>query len=63
MLKKSDAVKMFGKGKHLAAALGKTPGAIGHWDEDLTEDQINMVVGAAYRRHIPIPESVFKFRR
>ena len=59
MLKKSEAVKMFGQGQLLAEALGVTPGAVGHWDETLTERRVNEIVGAAYRRRMTIPDKVF----
>jgi hypothetical protein len=56
---KKLAKKMFGKHKILAEALGKTTGAIGHWKDPLTEDQKNMIVGAAARRRMPLPDEVF----
>jgi UTP--glucose-1-phosphate uridylyltransferase len=61
-MKKKDAVKLFGNTlSDLGKALGgKGRSAISQWPEDLTEDQTNMVIGAAVRRGIPIPDSLIK---
>jgi hypothetical protein len=61
-MKKQDAVKLFGSTlSDLGKALGgKGRSAISQWPDDLTEDQINMVIGAAVRRGIYIPESILK---
>jgi len=61
-MKKQDAVKLFGSTlSDLGNALGgKGRSAISQWPDDLKEDQINMVIGAAVRRGIYIPERILK---
>jgi hypothetical protein len=52
---KKEAVKIFGKTQvDLAKALGKTKSAIGQWGDDLTDDQVRMVLGEAFLRGIPV---------
>jgi hypothetical protein len=46
---KSDAVNLFGSVAKLAGALGITQQAIYQWDEDLTQQRADWVVGAALR--------------
>jgi hypothetical protein len=57
-MKKQDAIKLFGSTlEHLGKALGgKGKSAISQWPEILDEDKKNMVIGAAYRRGIKIPD-------
>lgn len=55
-MKKQEAIKIFGtRSIDLAKALGRVKSAISQWPEDLTEDQINMVVGAAIRSGRAVP--------
>ncbi len=56
-MKKSEAIKIFGgKSIDLAKALGRHKSAISQWPENLTNDQVNMVIGAAVRSGIEIPK-------
>jgi len=56
-MKKSEAIKIFGdKAKDLAAAVKRGRSAISQWPDDLTNDQINLVIGAAIRSGKSIPE-------
>ncbi len=56
-MKKSEAIKIFGgKAKDLAVAVRRCKSSISQWPEDLTEDQINLVIGAAVRNGKGIPE-------
>lgn len=58
---KNEAIKLFGKTlQNLGDALGKTKSAISQWPEELDEDKKNMVIGAAVRRGIPVPEHLLK---
>ena len=60
MIKKQDAIELLGgKAVRLSEVLNKTRSAISQWGDDLTDDQINMVIGAAWRKGIEIPD---KFR-
>ena len=60
-MKKIEAINLFGgKATFLAKALGKTKSAISQWPEDLDENQINMVIGAAYRHGVYIPDQFKK---
>jgi len=61
-MKKQDAVNLFGKTlKELGVALGgKGKSAISQWPDVLTEDQKNMVIGAAVRRGIDVPKELLK---
>lgn len=61
-MKKKDAVKLFGKTlSDLGNALGgKGRSAISQWPDELTEDQTNMVIGAAVRHGIHIPDALIK---
>ena len=59
-MKKQDAIELLGgKAVRLSEVLNKTRSAISQWGDDLTDDQINMVIGAAWRKGIEIPD---KFR-
>lgn len=55
---KSQALKIFGGNNKLAKALGKTPGAVSQWREELTEDQKNLVIGCAIRKAIEVPDEL-----
>lgn len=56
---KKDAIRIFGKYQvDLANALGKSKSAINQWADDLTVDQIRMVIGEAYIQGKEIPESI-----
>ncbi|MCK9394189.1 MAG: Cro/CI family transcriptional regulator [Methylobacter sp.] len=61
-MKKKEAIKLFGTTlTDLGNALGgKTKSAISQWPDDLSEDQKNMVIGAAVRKGIKVPESLLK---
>lgn len=61
-MKKQDAIKLFGKTlQDLGNALGgKGRSAISQWNDDLSEDQKNMVIGAAIRKGIQVPEHLLK---
>lgn len=48
-MRKKDAVKIFKNSRGLATAVGVTPQYISRWPEQLTQRQIDWVVGAAYR--------------
>jgi hypothetical protein len=54
---KQDAIKLFGgMQKNLADALKKTEGAISQWPDELNDNQVNIVIGAAVRRRIAVPD-------
>ena len=57
-MKKSDAIKLFGTTlKDLGEALGgRGKSAISQWPDVLDEDKKNMVIGAAVRKGIKIPD-------
>jgi len=60
-MKKKDAIKLFGK---TLADLGEAmnhrgKSSICRWEDELSEDQTNMVIGAAVRRGIKIPKILF----
>ena len=47
---KSDAIRIFGSTvTEMAAAIGVTRSAVSQWPEQLTQPQIDRVVGAAVR--------------
>jgi UTP--glucose-1-phosphate uridylyltransferase len=47
---KSDAIRIFGSTvTEMAAAIGVTRSAVSQWPEQLTQHQIDRVVGAAVR--------------
>lgn len=46
---KKEAAELFGNYAKLARALGITKSAISGWPDDLRQDQIDRVVGAAIR--------------
>lgn len=49
-MKKSEAIRMIGStATELAAAVGVTSSAVSQWPDDLTQNQIDRVVGAAVR--------------
>lgn len=55
---KSDAIKIFGTtAVDLGNAVGLTKGRISQWDDELTQKQTDLVIGAAVRLGKPIPES------
>lgn len=49
MMRKEDAIRMFGDVASLAAALGITRQAIYQWPDDLAQDQADRINGAALR--------------
>jgi transcriptional regulator with XRE-family HTH domain len=57
-MKKTDAVRLFGKVKDLAEALGVTSSAVSQWPEQLPVRLADQVRGAAARlgRSMPGPE-------
>lgn len=57
---KTQAKQLFGGNNKLALALKKTPGAVSQWNEELTEDQKNLVVGCAIRHSILIPDEILR---
>ena len=57
---KKDAVKLFGGNSKLAKALGKTPGAVSQWTDEMTEQRINEVIGCAVRKGVNIPLELLK---
>ena len=59
-MKKSDAIKIFGGNNKLAKALGKTPGAVSQWDEEMSEQRINEIIGCAVRKEVRIPKEFLK---
>jgi hypothetical protein len=59
IMTKTEVINMFGgKRVNVSKAINRTKALISQWPENLTEDQINMVVGAAYRLGKTIPDSV-----
>jgi DNA-binding XRE family transcriptional regulator len=61
MMKKQEAINIFGtKQKEMADALGKSKSAISQWGDDLTSEQINLVLGAALRSGKKIPGKFIK---
>lgn len=61
-MKKRDAVNLFGSTlAELGQALGgKSKSAMSQWSDEITNDQKNMVIGAAVRKGIEIPKSLLK---
>lgn len=61
-MKKRDAIKLFGSTlEDLGKALGnRGKSAISQWPEELDEDKKNMVIGAAVRRGIKVPDELLK---
>jgi hypothetical protein len=61
-MKKDDAKNLFGGTlESLGKALGnRSKSAISQWPDELTEDQVNMVIGAAVRHGIVVPEEWLK---
>jgi hypothetical protein len=58
---KKEAISLFGKrSKDLAAALGKGESALSQWPEELDNDKTNLVLGAAVKRGIVIPDRFLK---
>lgn len=59
-MKKDEAKKLFGGTiEKLGKAVGRGKSAISQWPEDLTDDQINLVLGAAIRRGIRVPKELY----
>lgn len=52
---KSEAIKIFGSGAEMARALTVTASAVSQWPEQLTQRQIDQVVGAAVRLGLAVP--------
>lgn len=46
---KTDAIQLFGSQTALARALGLTDSAVSQWPEELTQERIDRVTGAAIR--------------
>lgn len=59
-MKKTDAIKLFGGNTKLAKALGKTPGAVSQWSEDMPQNRVNEIVGCAVRHGLKVPNELFK---
>ena len=60
-MKKQDAINLFGgKAIYLAKAIGRGKSAISQWPEDLDNDRINLVIGAAVRSGLKIPKNLIK---
>ena len=58
---KKEAIGLFGKThKALADAINRSRVLITMWPDELTEDQKNMVVGAATRKGIKVPKELLK---
>ena len=58
-MKKEDAKKLFGGTlQTMGKAIGRTKSAISQWPDELTEDQNNIVVGAAVRKGIHVPKEL-----
>ena len=56
-MKKQEAISLFGsKQQHLANAVGRGRSAISQWNDELTQDQINLVLGSAVRLGKKIPK-------
>lgn len=56
-MRKIDACKLLSTNQTgLAKILLKTKGAISQWDNELTDERVNIVLGAAARRGINIPD-------
>lgn len=56
-MKKEDAKQLFGGTLALMGkAIGRTKSAISQWPEELTDDQSNLVVGAAIRQGKKVPK-------
>lgn len=49
-MKKIEAIKLFGSGAALGRALGLSRGRIAQWNDVLTKEQTDRVVGAAVRK-------------
>jgi transcriptional repressor of cell division inhibition gene dicB len=56
LMTKKDAIAMFTSGAALGRALGVTKAAIWQWPEELSQKQTDMVVGAAIRLGLQLPE-------
>jgi len=61
-MKKKDAIKLFGSTlTDLGKALGgKSKSAISQWPDEITNDQKNMVIGAAVRKGIKVPDHLLQ---
>ncbi|MEO5350206.1 MAG: Cro/CI family transcriptional regulator [Magnetococcus sp. YQC-3] len=56
-MNKKQAIKIFGNRlSDLGQALGRTKSAISQWPDELTNDQINLVIGAAVRAGKKVPK-------
>lgn len=54
---KKEAIKLFGNRQlDLANAINRSRSLIATWDDELTEDQKNIVIGAAVRKGIDVPK-------
>jgi hypothetical protein len=60
-MKKSEAIKLFSRAYKLAEAVGVTPGAVSQWPEELPQQKVDMIVGAAVRLGKLKPEDVGTF--
>lgn len=60
-MRKNDVIKLFGgSGAAAARKLQITRQAFHQWPEDLDTKRIDLVIGAAYRHGIEIPEHLEK---
>lgn len=49
IMRKREAIELFETGAGLARAVGLTRGRISQWPDELTQKQVDLVVGAALR--------------
>lgn len=54
-MKKQDAIDMFGTPTELAKALGITRQAVYQWPDEISQEQEDRVIGAAYRLGVSLP--------
>lgn len=57
---KTQALKLFGGNTKLAKALGKTPGAVSQWSDDMPQNRVNEIVGCAVRQGLKVPGEFLK---
>jgi len=55
---KQEAIKIFGKPAWLARAVGYSRSRISQWPEELTQQQTDLVIGAAVRLGKQLPEMI-----
>lgn len=60
-MKKSEAKELLGGTlTRMGAAINRGKSALSQWPDDLTDDQINLVVGAAVRKGVRIPDDLMR---